>query len=395
MSGALAGLRVLELGQYTSAPFAARMLALLGAEVIKLEPITGDDMRNWAPTIAGEGYFFHLNNSNKKSVTLDFKHPRGAELLWRLIEHTDVLVENFGPGTLARNGFGYDAVNARRPSIVYCSVKGFGSTGALAAKPAFDTIIQAYGAMMATTGPAGAPPLKAGISASDLLGATSALARIVVAIYRQKTTGTGSFLDVSMYDATGFATQTFWPPYLTGGDPARATRQGNRHPLLAPHDVYAARDGSVAIAVETDAQWRALAQLTGGHELAADPRYASAEARRAHADELDRSVAPWAGARSVAAVVTACRDAGVPAAPVLELADAIEQPHARERESLRSAPFRGGEIRLTQLPLRFSESTTPAPEPIGPLGCDNDAVYGTLLGLSANEIADLRAARVI
>ena len=385
----LAGVRVLELAQYTSGPFCCRMLALLGAEVIKLEPPAGEDMRRWPPTIEDEGYFFHLNNSNKKSVTLDFKSERGRELLWQLIDVADVIVENFAAGTLDRHGFGAAAVRARNPRLTYTSIKGFGTGTALARKPAFDTIVQALGGMMATTGWPEEPPVKAGISASDLLGATVACARTLAALLHRRATDTGEVVDVSMVDVTGWTTQTFWPELLVHGPSELTRRQGNRHPLLAPHGTFPAADGTVAIAIENDAQWRALASLTGVPRFANDARYRTSAARRMHAEDLEAVVAAWTKTRPLSVILEACSTAGVPAAEVAEVAQTIAHPQALARGSLETVPFRSGDIRLTRLPLRLGDIEAPALVPIGRLGCDNATVYGELLGLSPDELGNL------
>lgn len=385
----LAGVRVLELAQYTSGPFCARMLALLGAEVIKLEPPTGEDMRRWPPTIEDEGYFFHLNNSNKKSLTLDFKNERGRAVLWELIDRADVLVENFAAGTLDRHGFGSESVRARNPRLIYTSIKGFGAGGSLAKKPAFDTIVQALGGMMACTGWPEEPPVKAGISASDLLGATVACARTLAALYERRAGGAGASVEVSMYDVTGWTTQTFWPELLAHGPSELTRRQGNRHPLIAPHGSFPTSDGSVAIAVERDAQWRALTALLDCGQLANDARYRTGSARRMHAEAVETLVTEWTRGRTTAEVVRMCRAAGIPASPVAEVAQTLVHPHAIARGSLETAHFRTGDIRLTRLPLRLSGIDDVPLVPIGRLGSDNAEVYGALLGLGAEELGNL------
>jgi crotonobetainyl-CoA:carnitine CoA-transferase CaiB-like acyl-CoA transferase len=349
----LAGLRVVEIGHYTAGPYCGRVLGGLGAEVVKIEPLQGEPMRQFRPLVAGDGYFFHLNNAGKESIRLDLRSEEGLATGRALLAEADVLVENMGAGSLERLGLGYEELRAVNPGLIYCSVKGF---GAASRRLALDTIIQAEGGMMAATGHPASGPVRAGISISDALGSTLAAADVLVALRVRRLSGEGSFVDVSMLDGTAWSTDPI---------PAEAPLPlGNRHPTRAPQGVFEGADGEVAIAVESDAQWRALVSLAG---LASGPARSSHAERLAAAAAIELELGTWLSGQDIAEAVAACRAAGVPAAPVQSVAAALADPQVVARGMLPPVAFAGQDedVRLLRLPLGLSRSPLPEPVAIG------------------------------
>ena len=252
----LEGLRVVDLTRVLSGPYCTMQLGDLGAEVIKVErPGEGDDTRAFAPPFQGDqaAYFLSVNR-NKKSMTLDMKSERGKEVLWRLIEVSDVLVENFRPGAMDRLGLGYEAVKARRPSMVYCSISGFGDTGIHKDRPGYDVIVQGEAGVMDITGPRDGAPHKVGVAVADLTAGLNASQGILAALYTCKSTGLGQHVRISMYEAVA-ALLTFNASifYATGNSPRR---RGNEHPTIVPYETFEAADGWINLGVANDDLWQ-------------------------------------------------------------------------------------------------------------------------------------------
>ena len=252
----LDGIRVLDLTRVLSGPYCTMQLGDLGAEVIKVErPVDGDDTRAFAPPFQGDqaAYFLSVNR-NKKSITLDMKSKQAKEILWRLIDVSDVIVENFRPGAMDRLGLGYEAVAARRPSIVYCSISGFGDTGIQKDRPGYDVIVQGEAGIMDITGPSDGPPYKVGVAVADLVSGLNASQGILAALFTRQSTGRGQFVRISMYEAVAslltFNASIF---YATGNSPRR---RGNAHPTIVPYETFEAADGWLNIGVANDDLWQ-------------------------------------------------------------------------------------------------------------------------------------------
>jgi crotonobetainyl-CoA:carnitine CoA-transferase CaiB-like acyl-CoA transferase len=390
----LEGIRLLEMGAYTAGPFGPRLLATLGAEVIKIEPRTGDPTRHLSGKLGNDSYLYHMNNTDKRSVTLDVLNPRGRELLLELARKSDVFLENFAPGSVERWGIGPEALRGANPRLIYCSVSGFGQSGPLRSRRALDSVIQAMAGLLWLTGEPDRPPVKIGLSVVDLMGACFAAAAIVAALRHRDRTGQGQRLDISMHDVAAWMTSEAWPEVLTGrGSPIRT---GNRHRNLAPQGLYQARDGLVVLEICSDDEWSKLCQVMKREDLKVDSRLATAEGRRRVADELDREISAWMAERSANEVVTACQEAGVPAAPLLELDRATSHPHALSRKLVVELTHpTHGPIRLLGTPFRFSRTSARVETPAPDLGQHNREVFGGLLGLSDQELEALKSAGVI
>ncbi|MDB5582426.1 MAG: hypothetical protein JWR80_7602 [Bradyrhizobium sp.] len=387
--GPLAGIRVLEFASRTSAPLAGRMMADFGADVVKIEPIKGDALRGAGQQIGGASYLFHINNAGKRSVVIDPTTPEGRDLILDLARHADIFVENLAPGSVVKMGLGADAMQAVNPDLVYCSVSGFGERSAYGSKRALDTVVQAACGLMYMTGYPDHFPVKLGISAVDLTTAVATFASLLAGLRERKGTGRGGNIDLAMADVGVWMTQQAWPPLLCEG--VHPIRLGNRSASACPHDVFpAADDRLVAIAVEADAQWRALKALIGRQELD-DPAFDTAQGRLARCDALGSLVAGWTESLGADDIAALCQAAGVPASPVRDLVDLVADPDVTRRGMV--VPFHhpsAGDIRLLGNPASLSR-TPPAVRGGAPmLGAHSREILSDWLGLSDDTIAALR-----
>ena len=391
---ALKGIRILEVGTYTAGPFCPRLLANLGCEVIKVEPLTGDLVRRIRPQIGGESHAFHLNNNGKKSITLDVKKERGKEIFKELVKRADVLVENFSVGTMNRLGLDYDALKDVNPKLVYCSVTGFGQRGQYREKPALDTIIQAMSGLMDLTGWPKGSPVKYGLVASDQSGASFAALAVLAALHYRDRTGKGQYIDLSMQDISSWFTQAAWPAYFESGH--ALTRCGNRHPLFAPYNAYKTSDCYVVIAVRNESDWKALLHVMGHEGSTGNGKYDSMTKRLALVDEVDLLINNWTETKTTEEIVDACTKAGVPSAEILELDRVASHPQTMHREMVVDVVHPTlGKIRITGSPFKMSETPGIVDKPGPDLGQDNEEVLCGLLDYSKEAVSLLRDEKVV
>ena len=386
----LAGYRVLDFTRVLSGPFATAMLADLGAEVIKVEPPQGDDYRGVGPMRNGESALFTVVNRNKKGLVLDLKRPEAIALVLDLAAKCDVVVENFRPGVAERLGFGYEALAARNPRLVYVSVSGFGQTGPYAHRPAYDIILQAMSGLMEATGSPDGPPTLVGEAVSDVVTGIYASWAVLAALLQRERTSRGQYVDVAMFDATlSFVTTSVARLLFTGRPPSRV---GNRHPLSAPFGIYRASDGHFALAVLNGRLFRQLATVMNRATLNDDPRYASDEARSENEPALRAEIESWASGKTCDAVVAALEAAGIPAAPIWNIAQALSSPQATSRGILRRVEdARLPDLKLPTQPVHFSGAPPNRAGRAPRLGEHTDALLGDLLGYAADRIAELRS----
>lgn len=387
----LAGVRLIEMGAYTAAPYGTRLLALLGAEVIKVEPLKGDPARHLATPLLDDppdSYVYHLYNTDKKSITLNTGTPTGRALFDKLLQTSDIFVHNLAYELMVRQGLTYQELRQGHPRLIYAVASGFGQQEAWRQRRAFDTILQAFGGLMDLTGTLEKPPVRVGISLVDLFGGLFVAASILAALHHQRQTGEGQLVDVALGDVAAWLACETWPLALAGGD---VSRVGNRHWFTAPHNRYRTRDRDIVLAVEREAHWPALLRLMGRDDLLDELRYITAAQRVAAAQEIDDLVQTWLAQLSSAEALQRCQKAGVPAAPVQEIGELAE-------EALRNASAaldqRHGHILLGS-PFRFSRTPADTAIMTPVLGQHNDAIYGELLGLSDAERAELRSQGVI
>jgi len=378
VAGPLAGLRVVDLTQVLSGPFCTMLLADMGADVIKVEPVAGDVARLWGPFVpedqrdagASRGYggYFASVNRNKRSVCLDLKTAQGVADLLALIADCDVLVENFRVGVMDRFGLSYESLHERFPALVYATIRGFGDprTGEspYSEWPAFDIIAQAMGGVLGVTGSDASHPVKVGPGVGDIFPAVLSACGILAAVRHAEHTGVGQLVDVAMYDSVLALTERIVYQYsMTGTSPAP---QGNTHPLLCPYGVVRSSNGFVAVAAPSDPHWQLLSNIMGKPELGSDERYATNEARIAHAAEVYHIVESWSASRTTDEVVAAL--AGViPCGPVNSAADIAADPHVVARDMIVTVDHpAGGTVDIVGSPIKFSEtqssSFTRAPE---------------------------------
>jgi crotonobetainyl-CoA:carnitine CoA-transferase CaiB-like acyl-CoA transferase len=392
----LDGLTVIDLTRVLSGPYCTMLLADMGARVIKIEqPGRGDDTRGWGPPFVGsESAYFLSINRNKESLTLDLKRDAGRALLERLLARADVLVENFRPGTMQRLGLGYDALAPRYPSLVYCSISGFGQTGPRRDQPGYDAVIQGEGGLMSITGEQHGPPLRLGVAISDIVSGMFAAQGIAMALLARHRTGRGQHVDIGMLDSTA-ALLTYQAAiyFATGTSPARL---GNRHPTIVPYETFPAADGDLVLAVGNDELWRAFCRATGLTALADDPRFATNRARVQHYDALKPQLDARLRAHTRAEWIERLAAEGVPCGSVRAIADVLTDPQLDARDMIAAVEHATlGPLRTLGLPIKLSD--TPGRVRTAPptLGQHTQSILRDDLGLDDGEIARLHEAGVL
>jgi crotonobetainyl-CoA:carnitine CoA-transferase CaiB-like acyl-CoA transferase len=333
----LHGVRVIELARILAGPWAGQLLADLGADVIKVEsPDGGDDTRKWGPPFVkgkdGENLsaaYYHACNRGKRSIAVDFSKPEGAETVRRLIATADVLIENFKLGGLKKYGLDYEALKAINPKLVYCSITGFGQDGPYAPRAGYDFIIQGMSGLMSITGPAGGEPQKVGVAVTDIFTGLYSVIAIQAALRRAEATGQGQFLDMALFDAqiSVLANQNL--NFLVSGKPP--IQMGNAHPNIAPYEVLPVSDGHFVLAVGNDSQFRKFCAVVGLEELAADPAYATNEARVANRAALRELVVARLADFDRDELLTLLEKAGVPASPINNIGEMFADPQTIAR----------------------------------------------------------------
>nr|WP_303230130.1 CoA transferase [Comamonas kerstersii] len=386
----LQGIRILDFTRVLAGPMSTALLADLGADVIKIEPPQGDDYRAIGPMRDGQSALFTVMNRNKRSMVLDLKHPQAVALVHEMAAQVDVVVENFRPGVAQRLGIGPEQLRALNPRLVYVSVSGFGQNGPLAHRPAYDIIVQAMSGLMEATGEPDGPPTLVGEAVSDVVAGLFASWGTLAALLQVQRTGHGQHVDVAMLDTTLSFLATSVARYLFTGAPAR--RVGNRHPLSTPFGVYRAKDGHFALAVLNHKLFTALAQTIGHPDLSSDARYATDENRSLHEPQLRTLIETWAQQHAVADVVAQLDTAGVPAAPIWNIEQALQSPQVQARGFLRSVDDpQLPNLQLPTQPVHFSASAPNRSERAPRLGEHTDSVLQHWLGRSQEALSLLRA----
>jgi len=395
MTGPLTGTTVLDLTRVLSGPYCTMMLADLGARVIKVEhPGKGDDTRHWGPPFVGtESAYFLSVNRNKESVSLDFKHPQGRDVLERLIARADVMVENFKPGTMDRAGFGWETLRARHPRLVYASISGYGQTGPRSNEPGYDAVIQAEGGLMSVTGAGDGPAYRLGVAISDIVAGMFASQGITAALFARERTGHGQRVDIGMLDTTAaLLTYQAGNYFATGQIPARL---GNRHPTIAPYETLKTADGEIVVAVGNDSLWKRFCPAIDRPDLADDPRFRTNRDRLTNYEvmkpELDRALA----ARTRAEWTERFRAAGVPCGAVRDVGEVLADPQIAARDMVATLQHpTAGATRVIGTPIKLSDTPGSVRTPPPTLGQHTDAVLGEL-GYDQKMIASLKTSGAV
>jgi formyl-CoA transferase len=387
MPGPLDGLVVLDLSRILAGPTCTQLLGDLGAEVIKIESLEGDDTRGWGPPFAldTEGKptdlsaYFMSSNRNKKSVAVDLTDPQAQKMLHALAGRADVVIENFKPGGLRKYGLDHETLCAAYPGLVYCSISGFGQTGPNRDKPGYDLMAQGYGGVMSITGEAGGEPMKVGVGVADVVCGLYAATGILAALRHRDVTGEGQHIDIALVDATMAWLVNQGLNYLTSG--VSPTRAGNAHPNIVPYQVFASADGHVIVAVGNDSQYARFCDYLGRPDWATDSRYATNTARLAHRDTLVPMIAGVLATRTTAHVIDGLEARKVPVGPVNTIGQALETEQAEARGMTITMPAPDtakGKVRLIGNPLKFSRTPVSYRSAPATTGADTDAVLGPL-----------------
>ncbi len=403
-TGSLSGITVVDLTRVLAGPYCTQILGDLGADVIKIErPGSGDDTRKFAPPFlrgpkgesTSESAYFMSANRNKRSVVVDLTKPEGQTLVRRLIAKADVLVENFKTGNLAKYGLAYDDLKEEHPRLVYCSITGFGQSGPYSNRPGYDFLIQGMGGIMSLTGEPNGEPQKVGVPIADIMAGMFAAVAINGALRHVEVAGQGQYIDIGMLD-----TQVAWlvnqgMNYLYSGE---VERLGNAHPNIVPYQVFETSDGHIVLAIGNDSQFRTFCDFVGVSGLANDPAFATNDARVNNREQTVERLRPILAAKPSAYWLEELEKLRIGCGPINTLAQVFADPHVTAREMVRNIPhpLAGPEgARIISSPLRMTETPVIYRRHPPLLGEHTEAVLRELLKVDDEELAALRAAKVI
>ena len=404
---ALSHLRVLDLSRILAGPWATQMLGDLGADIIKIErPRSGDDTRSWGPPFAdamtgnaeqdeaARSAYFCSVNRNKRSLAIDITSAEGADILRRLAAESDVLVENFKVGGLAKYGLDYDSLRAINPRLVYCSITGFGQDGPDAHRAGYDFMIQGMGGLMSVTGEADGMPMKVGVALVDVLTGTNAATAILAAAMHAARTGTGQHIDMSLFDVSVASLANQALNYMVSD--RVPGRLGNAHPNIVPYQAFATSDGHIILAVGNDSQFGKFCEIAGLDGFADNPDYATNKARVTNRDQLLPYIGAAMARQSTSWWLEKLGRVGVPAGPINNIDSVLAEPQAVHRGLATSiADDLNGSIPTVASPLRLSETPARAVLPPPRLGAHSREILGDILALDDTELDRLTSGGVI
>lgn len=352
---ALDGIKVLDLTQAMAGPIATMLLGDLGAEVIKVEPPAGDQTRKWAPPyLNGMSAYFLSANRNKKSLVLDLKEEEGKEILRKLIANSDIIIENFRPGTMKKMGFSYDAVSQIKRDIIYCSLSGYGQTGPEKNSPGYDLTVLANSGLMSINGEPERPPVKFGVPISDIIAGLFSDIAIMAAIIEKQKSGKGQFIDMAMLDANFLIlTHQAMGYFATGNDPERL---GSAHSSIAPYQVFGTSDGYIAITVGTEKLWENFVKTIEREDLASRPEFKTNVERVTNREKLAKELNDAFRNYTVKELYGKLTDAGIPSAPINKISEAVANPQIIAREMIKEVDSSYGRFNILGTPFKMSRT---------------------------------------
>lgn len=399
--GALENLTVLDLTRVLAGPFCTMMLADMGANVIKIEiPNGGDDTRSYPPfrekNLHGEReslYFANINR-NKKGITLNLKAPEGKAVFKKLVEKADIVVENYRPGVMDKLGLGYDVLKEINPRLIYAAVSGFGCYGPYHLRPGYDILAQAMGGMMAITGPKGGSPTRAGSALGDMLGGLHVTIGILAAVNARTITGRGQRVDVSLMDSVIAATENTALKYLESGE--IPPRMGNRYAAVSPYDAFRVKDGVIIIAAGNQHLYEKLCtEVLHRPDMITDPRFIDMPGRLKYQDDIQEVIEDTLKDYTMEEATNLVLSKGIPAGPILNIKQILEDPHVKEREMFVEMDHPTlGHITVNGCAIKLMDTKPSVRTPAPALGQDNREIYEEMLGMSEQEFEDLQAKKV-
>lgn len=386
---ALSGVRVIDLSRVLGGPYCTQVLGDHGADVIKVEPPSGDETRGWGPPFEGDAAsYFHGLNRSKRGMALDLRQAAGRELLLQLLEGADVLVENFKPGTLEKWGLGYEVLEARFPRLIHCRISGFGADGPLGGLPGYDAVIQAMAGLMSVNGEAGGDPLRIGLPVVDIVTGLNAVIGIALALHERQRSGRGQFVEAALFDSGLSLMHPHFPNVFHGGPAPRRT--GNAHPNIAPYEVYRTATKPLFLAVGNNSQFAKLCETIGCPEVTADPRFVDNGTRLANREALRDALESAMATEEGEALAERLIHVGVPCGPVLQTREVLAHPHTAHREMIVEI----GAYRGTGSPVKLGRTPSRYRRPPPRFGEHTEEILANL-GLSPTRVADLRGQGVI
>lgn len=395
MALALEGIKVLDLTRVLAGPYATMILADMGADVIKVEmPGKGDDSRHFGPYIGDESAYFMSINRNKKSMTLNLKEQKGKDILKELVKQVDVIVENYRPGTMEKLGLGYDVLKEINPKIIYAASSGFGHTGPYSKRPAYDGVVQAMGGIMSITGQKGGKPTRVGPSVGDITAGLFTAIGILAALQTRNTQGVGQKVDVAMLDCQVAILENAIARYVVSGDVPKPA--GNRHSSIVPFEPFETADGEIMIAAGNDNLYKKYCAAMGRPELAEDERFVTNLLRSDNYDELRPVLGEVMATKTTEEWQKIMDDAGVPNGPINTVDKVItnEQVVAREMIQEVDHPI-AGKLKMPGVPIKMSETPGSIRTHAPLLGQHTNELLSSMLGLSDDEIEELKANKVL
>ena len=395
MPGPLDGIKVLDLTRVLAGPYATMLLGDLGAEVIKIEqPGTGDESRNFGPFKNGFSLYFMSVNRGKRSITLNLKTERGQAIFRRLLAHTDIVVENFRPGTMEKLGLDYDTLKPEHPSLIYAACSGFGQTGPYSQQGAYDMIIQGMGGIISITGEPEGPPVRVGTSISDITAALFTTIGVLSALHHRNQTGKGQFVDVAMLDSLVAVLENAVVRYFATGEAPKPL--GARHPAITPFEAFASADGHVIIALGNDTLWAKFCEHVKRLDLISDERFRTNADRTENHAELFPILSDIMSQRATDDWIDALGTISVPCGPINTMDKVVNHPQVQAREMVtRIAHQITGEVEVPGVPIKLSDTPGNVDAPAPSLGEHTNEILTSVLKMSPDEVAKLKQDGVI